>query len=98
MGNEILNLHIHRGEPFGSDASLDEIAEGYAYAYMQLEKDHERLLDAMKELVKVCPTSLTCENVNHNRKGDLHGAEEDCPPLCRYYKALDTAQSLLSEI
>jgi len=53
--------------------------------------DAKRLKEVLRNLVRECPTSLECDDVSHNRKGDLHGAEEDCPPLCRYYKALHEA-------
>ena len=47
--------------------------------------------ELLRNLVRECPTALSCEDVDHKRQGDLHGAEEDCPPLCRYYKALHEA-------
>ena len=51
---------------------------------------------ALRNLVRECPTSLTCDNVSHSKKHDQHGAEENCPPLCRYYKALYEAQEMLN--
>ena len=54
-----------------------------------------RLTNALRNLVKECPTSVSCDDFSHNRKSDLHGTEEDCPPCCRYYKALHEASELL---
>ena len=54
--------------------------------------------EILKNLVKACPTNLTCDDFSHNKKGDLHGSEEDCPPCCRYYKALFEASEILIEV
>lgn len=54
-----------------------------------------KLKQVLKNLVEVCPTSLGCDDFHHPLK-DQHGAEEDCPPCCRYYKALLEASELIN--
>jgi len=76
------------------DCQNERYREQYAMR-REVEKEYTKLEKALKELIKECPTSLTCEDVSHNRKGDLHDSEEDCPPLCRYYKALFEATEAL---
>jgi ribonuclease HII len=61
----------------------------------RLDEALGKAMFALRNLVRQCPTSLTCDNVSHSKKHDHHGAEEECPPLCRYYKALYEAQELL---
>ena len=53
---------------------------------------------ALEGLLKILPSNVDCDDMHHNKKTDLHGAEEDCPPLCRYFKAIDIAREALKEV
>lgn len=48
------------------------------------------------DLVAACPTNLNCCDFHH-AKADLHGHDEDCKPMVRYYAALERARRLIEE-
>lgn len=60
----------------------------------EIEKEYGKLEKALRNLVEQCPTTLKCDEFHHAIK-DQHGAEEECEPCCRYYKALYEASVLL---
>ena len=66
-------------------------------ATLEIERLDETLgkaMFALRNLFKTCPSGLSCDHFYHSKK-DEHGAEEECAPCCRYYKALYEAQELL---
>jgi len=81
-------------EPDCPDCQNERFRNQYAMR-REVEKAYTKMEKVLANLVKECPTTLSCEDFNHRKITDLHGSEEDCPSCCRYYKALHEASEIL---
>jgi hypothetical protein len=81
-------------EDAANQRRLAELALAHRDALIE---ERDNLEDALDEIIKTIPRSLSCHDFHHPKK-DYHDYDEECNPTNRFYAALLIAEKTLATI